>query len=378
MKYRLLLLCVFLLIVSPLYAQPQAQSITDPATGVTYIVERYIAANYPVSMVFTPDGRLFYTEKTTGNVRLVSPEGVVQRQPVITLPTSALAERGMLGITLDPHYAENGMIWVAHTAEATARDYAALNLVRFHEENGIGSGPEVMWSIPLDTNALIHMGGNVYFDREGYLYFSVGDHENPGNSQNLDTPMGAIHRFEVTADGLVIPADNPFEGNSIYAYGLRNPFDYTFDPFVTDHIRIFATENGDKCDDEVNLIIAGFNYGAGDNYTCGGTAEGVDMAFYMPPLVSYTPTEAPTGIVVYNHDAIPQWQGDVFFCAWNSGKIRRIELSESRMRMSHIYDVPIGNAQCRIDLTIGPEGGLYFSTVDETGGAIYRLLPGGH
>lgn len=366
-----------LVVILPLFRFPaaaqQPPTFTDPETGVSYTVERYLVANYPVALVFAPDGRLFYTEKTTGNVRVVSPEGELQQEPVITLPTSAIAERGMLGIELDPNFEENGIIWVAHTAEATARDYAALNIVRFREEDGIGSDPEIMLSIPLETNALIHMGGNIHFDDQGLLYFSAGDQENPANSQDLTNLMGAISRFEVTADGLIPAPDNPFEDSPIYAYGLRNPFDFVIDPY-SERVRIFAVENGDKCDDEVNVILPQFNYGAGDNYTCGGTAEGIDMAFYMPPLVSYTPTEAPTGILVYDHDAISEWQGDVFFCAWNNGKIRRMVLNESRSRAGSIHELPIGDAQCRIDIAIGPEGGLYFAMVGAEGGAIYRLL----
>lgn len=337
-----------------------------------YTVERYIVANYPVALAFAPDGRLFYTEKNTGSVRVVSAEGEVQDAPVITLPTSAVAERGMLGIALDPDFAENGLIWVAHVAEATARDFPALNIVRFHETEG---NPEVMFSITLETNALIHMGGNLHFDAEGRLYFSAGDQEDPANSQDLTTPMGAIHRFDVTDEGLVPAEGNPFEDSSIYAYGLRNPFDFAIDPI--DPGRIFATENGEHCDDEVNLILPGFNYGAGPDYTCGRTAADIDLAFYQPPLVSYTPTEAPTGITVYDHDAIPEWQGDVFYCTWINGKLRRMILNERRTGVAEIQEIDLGDVQCRIDIAVGPEGGLYFSMVGSGGGAIYRLLPEG-
>ncbi len=369
---NLILLIQFALVTMLAHAQ---ETITDPESGVTYIVERYTVANYPVALAFAPDGRLFYTEKNTGNVRVIRPDGEVHPEPVLNLPTSALAERGMLGIALDPDYETNGHIWLMHVREATPRDYAALNLVRFVEESGLGHDPEVMFSIPLENKALIHMGGNIGFDSSGDLYISVGNMEIAAHAQNLDTPQGAIHRFAVTDDGLVPAESNPFADSSIYAYGLRNPYDFAIDP-LSDSTRIFAVENGDQCDDEVNVVFAQFNYGAGENYTCGGVADGTDMAFYMPPLVAYTPTIAPTGIVVYDHEGIPEWHGNVFYCAWNTGTIYRMILNEQRTQAKAIYELPIGAAaQCRIDITIGPEGGLYFSTVGEEGGAIYRLLP---
>lgn len=342
--------------------------------GITYTVERYITANYPVALAFAPDGRLFYTEKTTGNVRVVGADGVLQPEPVITFTISALAERGMLGIALDPDYENNGFIWVVYTAEATSRDYPANKLVRFHEADGIGTDPQEFLSIPLKEGGLIHNGGNIHFDADGLLYLTVGNYEDPANSQDLSVIPGKIHRFAVTEDGLVPAPDNPFPDSSIYAYGLRNSWDFDFDPATG---FIFATENGDHCDDEINLILPGFNYGAGPDYTCGGTAAGVDITRHLKPLIAFTPTEAPTGILVYDHEAVPQWQGKLFFCIWNDGypSLRMITLNEGRNRVERVEEINLGTARCRIDIEIGPEGGLYFSSVGEEGGAIYRLLP---
>lgn len=357
-----------------LAAPPDMQSpvMTDAASGVQYTIEKYLTANYPVSLAFAPDGRLFYTEKTTGNVRVVSPEGILQREPVIHLETSAVVERGMLGIALDPDYATNGYIWVYHTAAATARDYASNRVVRFREENGVGSDPQIMLDIPLVNQTVMHNGGNLHFDDEGFLYVSVGDYENAANAQDMETLQGKIHRFMVTDAGLVPAPGNPFAGSSIYAFGLRNPYDFTFDPLTG---RIFATENGPTCDDEVNLILPGFNYGWGENYRCVGT-DPVDLDFYAPPLLSLTPTEAPTGIIIYNHPAIPEWQSDLFFCGWNFGILRRVELNDARTQVTAVHELDLGDVQCRIDLEVGPEGALYFVSVNATeGGAIYRLVP---
>lgn len=364
--------CALTFSITLLLALFSAAAQTDVFTdrGVTYTVERYVTANYPVALAFAPDGRLFYTEKITGNVRVVSADGELQREPVITLPVDALMERGMLGIALDPDYAENGHIWVVHTHPATARDWPANNLVRFREQNGRGADPEVMLSLPIENGNLLHNGGNVHFDSEGYLYLSVGDYGDAASAQNLDTAQGKIHRFVVTNDGLRPAPGNPFENNSIYAYGLRNPWDFAFDPETG---RLFATENGEQCDDEINLILPGFHYGWGENYTCGGTAQGVNLARYLPPLISYTPPEAPTGITFYDHEAAPEWRGHLFFCTWNSGRIVHAVLDERRTAVEEFHEMDTGEATCRIDIVVGPDGAFYFSTVSENSGAIYRL-----
>jgi len=351
------------LLLAALWLAPQTLQ-----AEVQYTVERLIPANYPVALAFAPDGRLFYTEKNTGDVRVVGADGVLQREPVIHLNTSGLVERGMLGIALDPDYQHNGYIWVYHTAEGTARDYPANQIVRFHEANGVGSDPQVMLSVPITNGMLEHNGGNLHFDSNGILYVSIGDYGDAANAQNLDTIPGKIHRFQVIDNGLEPAEGNPFPDSSIYAYGLRNSFDFTFDPLTG---RIFATENGLHCDDEINLILPGFNYGWGADYTCVGMGM-VSVQRYAPPLVSYTPTIAPTGIVVYNHPAAPEWDGQLFFCAWNPGAMQRVTLNDARTQIVDIEPVDLRGFMCRIDVEVGPEGALYFTDP----GGIYRLMPG--
>lgn len=335
-----------------------------------YSVERYALANYPVSLVFAPDGRLFYTEKATGNVRVINADGHTQPDPVINLPSDSLVERGLLGITLDPNYAENGMIWTVHTAPGTSRDWPANQVVRFHEENGVGSDPEVMFSVPITNGELKHNGGGIHFDADGLLYVSFGDYGDAANAQDLSVIPGKIHRFEVTEDGLVPAPDNPFPDSSIYAYGLRNTFAFTFDPFGD---ALFGSENGFKCDDEINLILPGKNYGWGPDYgeQCFGT-EMLDLPDYMPPMLSLSPTVGMTGITVYAGTMFPDWEGQIFFCEWNSGTMQRVLLDESRTAVETMEQVDLGEYFCRIDVTVGTDGALYFTDP----GGIYRISSG--
>ena len=349
------------------------RAIIDPQTLVRYRVEQFIPANFPVGMAFAPDGSLFYNEKTTGSVRRVLPDGTLQRAPVVTLPTNALQERGMLGLALAPDFAESQTIYVVHTREGTARDWPANNLVRLRLEEGLAIEQEVLLSVPITNGQLMHNGGNIHFDSEGHLFFSLGDYSEAAHAQDLSTPQGAIHRFIVTEEGLLPAPGNPFgEANSIWAYGLRNPFDFTIDPFSN---ALFVAEVGPSCDDEINRVLPGMNYGWGVDYRCVGTDPIEGLADYMPPLLSFTPVIAPTGIIVYDHPAIPEWEGYLFFCDWIFGEMQRVVLNDERDAVLAVFPVDLGGVQCRIDLVIGPEGALYFGTVGSGGGAIMRLVP---
>jgi glucose/arabinose dehydrogenase len=357
-------------------AAQQSEVFSDIPTNILYRVERYVLANFPVGMVFAPDGRLFYNEKTTGNVRVVMPDGKQQIEPVISFPTDSLQERGMLGIALDPDFENNSLMYIVHTRVGTARDYPSNQLVRFRLEDNRGVDPEVLLSMPITTGDLLHNGGNVHFDRDGYLYLSTGDNGDAANGQDLSVMQAKIHRFQVTPEGLQPAPGNPFgDDSSVFAYGLRNPFDFTFDPYTGN---IFAAEVGPNCDDEIDLILPGYNYGWSDTYDCPGMEPitGLPDPYGIPLITTgKNEVEAPTGILVYDHDTFEAWKGSLFYCNWVNGKMRRVVLDETRLQIETIYDIDTGDTGCRIDLVIGPEGGLYYSTVGDFGGAIMRLVP---
>ena len=190
-RTRVIFLLLVICLAAPISGQDADAVYTDPVSGARYSVERYTTATYPVSMAFAPDGRLFYTEKNDRQrqhgFRRWASDSV---SPSFPYRRSAIAERGMLGITLDPDYLNNGYIWIAHSREATAVDFAEFHIVRFHEQDGRGDDPQIMYALPLENNALIHLGGNLQFDADGALFVSIGNHENPANSQDLDTPTG--------------------------------------------------------------------------------------------------------------------------------------------------------------------------------------------
>lgn len=321
-------------------------------------------ANFPVALAFAPDGRLFYTEKNTGAVRVVV-NGSLQPQPVIQLPTDGFFERGMLGIAIDPHFEDNHFIWIYHTL----KDPLLNRVVRFREENGRGFDPVEVFTSPIQGPGN-HNGGNLHFGPDGMLYVTIGEDANPSHAPDLNEVRGKIHRFDPTAPLSAAP-DNPFIADpnvgvkSIYAYGLRNSFDFTFDPLTG---WLWATENGPRCDDEINLIVPGGNYGWRPEYPCGDT----DPLFNTPfqALLRYDSPPALTGIEFYTGARLTGWENDLFFCAWNDGRLRHAKLTPERNGLASVAEVDLGEAACRIDVRTGPDGALYFTSNE----AIYRIV----
>jgi glucose/arabinose dehydrogenase len=229
-------------------------------------------------------------------------------------------------------------------------------VVRFTEVNGVGQDQVTIFTSPA-VGPGNHNGGNIHFGPDGKLYVSIGEDANPANSQDLSVKNGKIHRLN--ADGS-IPADNPFYGQprvegSIYAYGLRNSFDFDFDPVTG---VLFASENGPDCDDEVNRILPGYKYGWRPDYPCDDTDPTYNT---IPALWRWTPTIAPTGITFYRGTQLPDLANHLFLCGYNDGLLRMLELNTGRTQITQevIQSLPAG-VSCNQDVETGPDGGLYF------------------
>jgi aldose sugar dehydrogenase len=410
-----LALAFFVAVATPALADP------PPAETTTEVYAE--GRSFPVAMAFAPDGRLFYTEKGVGAsnspevMTLSGSPGALTEVEWLSVPgVNSEGERGLLGITLDPDFATNGYVYLFYTNA----DPLANRVVRYTEQRaGAGAGTadpaselvlmEVPISAQVDATNSNHNGGNIHFGPDGYLYVTHGELGRfPAWSQDITAPFdpggsftdepsaapGKIHRLDVdNADpadqpnAAPAPADNPFfdDGNPlvgnddrIWTFGHRNSFDFTFDlydpPGATGPTgTLFATENGPGCNDEILRVVEGYNHRWPLDNSCPSTPQDAtgpnpgDPA--IPPLAVYPSTIAPTGIVVYN-GSIPEWQGDVFFCAINTNNLYHAELNASRtafVAAPEAVDLPEG--ACGLDVENGPNGALYFATTS----AIYRI-----
>lgn len=331
------------------------------------------ALTQPVAMAFDPDGRLFFIERD-GAVRLIVSD-TLQPSPVITFNVDTCFERGLVGLALDPNFAENHYMYVQYTSFSDCGDTFS-NVARFVEQNGTGLNPTVIFSTSF--TGVYHTGNNIHFGPDGKLYISTGDNLDAATAQNVTDAHGKMHR--INPDGS-IPADNPVFTQtgalpSLYAIGLRNSFDFTFDTIVTG--RIFATENGPSCDDEVNRIEAGWNYGWRAQYPCDDSyPRGPSPQYNTSPPFWYVPLGpccvAPTGIDVYSGTLIPQWQNDLFVCTYNDGYLHHFYLSDDR-RYYTASNVVEG-VTCNMDLQTAQNGSVYYIQSGGTySGTIKRLV----
>lgn len=326
-----------------------------PVTSRPIRVETLLSnLNFPVALAFAPDGRLFYNELRTGQVRVVS-NGVLQAQPFATLPVETSGERGLLGLTFDPQFASNGFVYVFVSDPSGVQ-----RVVRFADMNGTGVSPAIIVdNLPSNTN---HNGGSIGFGPDGKLYVSLGDSLNPANAQDPTSLAGKILRYN--ANGTV-PTDNPFGAtNPAFNLGLRNSFDFAFHPQSG---VIYASENGQDCDDELNRIVRGGNYGWRPNYPCGDANPQ-----FVAPLTRFNPVIAPTGVTFYTSSVIPQFQGSLFMVDFNEGRVRRFVVNEAQQGMITETEVVVaGGMGNLLDIVPGPDGALYFSSTT----AIFRIIP---
>ena len=368
MKQVLILIAASLLTVAcSTVAGPTEQPSVPTQPTLKLVPDRLATIDFPVAMAMAPDGRLFITERN-GTVQVLDMNNGLLSQ-VISLPTDTKGERGLIGIALDPNFDENHYIWIYHTApaETSQSDSVPQNrIVRFTEQDGIGKNPQVAFSLPIprDSHGFIfgmHNGGNLHFGPDGMLYVTIGDYGNAANSQNMNSIPGKIHRF-IADVPLGIPDDNPFAGKSVYAMGLRNSFDFTFDPLSG---ALLATENGPECDDEINLIVPAGNYGWGPNTQCGGVTDAPDQGNSLrSPLITFTPTVALTGIIVYQGEVFPEWNGKLIACAWKGGDMYLATLNEARNEIVSIEEIVTSTAGCNTDLLMTSSGGLLTATAN--------------
>jgi glucose/arabinose dehydrogenase len=317
-------------------------------------------ANFPSAMAFAPDGtKLFYTERFTGNIRVYD---LMARQllptPFATVQvfSTGFDERGLLGIAADPEFAINAFVYVLHHRSASSG-----RITRFTDVDDVGTVPTILVD-DLPAN-FVHNGGYLGFGHDGKLYVTIGDNGIAANAQDLTVIPGKVHRFN--ADG-TIPSDNPIPGSSIWSSGLRNSFGFSFHPVTGS---LLLSEAGPTSNDEINRIVKGGNYGWPTALGCAGDAR------FSDPLLAFTPVVTPNGNLVFASNRYPaEFLYNLFLGEWNTGRIRRSVLIGSPDTGAEpptaFLDLPGDNI---LDLKMGPDGNLWFSTPTSIRRVVYSL-----
>ena len=313
-------------------------------------------AEAPVSLAFAPDGRLFYNELRTGRIRIVE-NGRLAEEPFASLQVvsqSGYSEHGLLGLALDPDFASNHYVYVLYGEPDQNGDPRRQRVVRFTDVDGVGQDMTVILDDLPISKGCCHNGGRIAFGPDGKLYVSIGDTGDSSLSQNKESLAGKILRFN--PDGS-IPADNPFVGSPVYALGIRNSFGLAFHPVTG---ALFIDETGPAGFDELDIIQAGGNYGWPEAKGMAGLSQYIDPIWAAGP-VSVTPT----GMTFYTGDLLPIPRNDLLRCTYNAGKLEHVKMAPS---FDHIDGIEDTGLACSLDVKVGPDGALYFSTMD----TIYR------
>jgi aldose sugar dehydrogenase len=338
-------------------------SVSQPLPGGLQLQSVLPSLNFPVGMSLAPDGRVFFNERLTGAIRIINPQWQLVNQPFCQLTVATSGEQGLLGLTLDPNFAQNHFVYVYYTEVGAARN----RVVRYTDSSGqCTNQTTILDTLPVSGN---HNGGIIQFGPDGKLYVIIGDSENPANSQSLTTLAGKILR--VNPDGSA-PLDNPFindanaNAKKVFSFGHRNSYGFTFHGH-TGHL--WETENGPGDNDEINRIVSGGNYGWP---TVGGIANNPN---FLNPILAYTPTIAPTGIIAIpaNSTVYPAaYRNNLLFVDFNSGRMRRIVLSGADLTQlgasSIAYNGGSGNL---LSLMLGADGFVYVSNTS----AIFKVAP---
>lgn len=263
----------------------------------------------PITLVFSRDGRAFFSERITGNVwEIIGKEDyrLIKHLPVIN--ATGHHEAGVLGIALDPKFDKNGYIYAYYTSGDDIK-HASNNVVRFAADNS--SEKMLISGIP---GGYIHNGGIIAFGPDNKLYVGVGVANTlKEKSQDKSYLGGKILR--INSDGS-IPSDNPFSNSPVYSLGHRNIFGLAFHPKTG---MLYACDVGPDSDDEIDIIQSGGNYGWPEVMGYANDSR------FISPIVTYTPTITPTQSVFYDND--------LYFGSYNEGNIHKISFSEDGSRV---------------------------------------------
>ncbi len=352
--------------------------------------------SHPTAFAAPADGsgRLFICEQE-GRIRVVQ-NGQLLAQPYLDISGEVLKhdgydERGLLGLAFHPQFKQNGKFYLYCSLPASgANNRSAVREYTVDPAKNTATQNKMRTVIEYAQPEANHNGGDLKFGADGFLYIAAGDgggandrHGEIGNGQNLNTLLGKILRIDVNAAPYVIPKDNPFVGKSgarpeIFAYGLRNPWRFSFDRGTG---RLFAGDVGQNDYEEVDIITAGGNYGwrVREGLHAKNTSDPKPENL-IDPIVEYPHPEgiSVTGGFVYRGQALPALKGQYIFADWmgpvwaltdTGGKQwRRESLSISR---------PAGYWQV---YSFGEDqaGELYILAVllDSDKGALFKIVPG--
>ncbi len=329
----------------------------------------------PWGMAFLPNGDLLFTERQ-GTMRIIR-DGQLLEQEVQGVPeVKARGQGGLFDLELHPDYESNGWIYFTFSSpvkEGEEGSGANTALARARLESMELVDLEVLFKAAPNYGKNHHYGGRIAFDKDGFLFLSIGDRGGRDEVHNLSNFRGKILRFH---DDGSVPEDNPFVNvdsahPEIYSLGHRNPQGLT-----ERGGQIWEHEHGPKGGDEINLIQPGHNYGwpiitYGINYTGTIITEDTAMSGMDQPVTYWVPSIAPCGMDFIESERYGDWDGDLLVGSLKFRYLVRCEMDGNEVVGQEILLENIGRVRT---ITQGPDGYVYLGI--EGPGMIVKLVPG--
>jgi glucose/arabinose dehydrogenase len=312
--------------------------------------------SFPVDMAWVKGTkRFFFTEKNTGKVRIMQGKRLLGRA-CVNLDVASSGEQGALGIVLHPRFKRNKWLYVMYTHSS-----GEMRVTRFTvNSNRCRRAKHILTGVPASSG--YHNGGQLEFVGKK-LFVSTGENHSAAAAQDTNNRLGKILRYN--ANGTV-PDSNPFKSLTgaplpVWSYGHRNPFGLAVRPGT---FRLYETENGPSCDDELNRIRKGRNYGWGSGYECGTRGVGDNP---KRPLRRWSDIIVPTDPTWYvgklkalrNNLFVPDFEGGLHKIIMNR---RGSRVREDRIIYRHAEGI--------VDVSRGPGKWLYFLTPT----SIFRIV----
>ena len=361
----------FLLVVAGCSAGPSQSA--QPASARPFKVAEVATFDAPWAMDFLPGSgvRMTSTALVTnkgGGLWLIDVNSG-QKQEVSGVPAVKAAGQGGLGdVVAHPGFAGNQRVYLSFAEAGPAGvSGAALGYGRliFGEGQPRLEGFKVIWRQAPKVTGNGHFGHRIAFAPDGTIYLSSGDRQKMQPAQDRDSDLGKI--IHLTDEGQRI-------GGRFYTMGHRNPLGIAFAPDG----RLWSVEMGPQGGDELNLIVAGRNYGwpeasYGSHYGGADIPDGHEARGFEEPTLWWNPVVSPGGMIIYTGDLFPQWKGDALIGALSGQALLRVDIDGDQARKADQWDM---DARIRA-VDQGPRGEVYLLQDGPSGGRLLRLEPAG-
>ena len=355
---------LFLFVVIPVSGQPPVLRSAFHDYRVVTVAD---GLDHPWSIAFLPGGDMLVTERP-GRLRIVR-QGTLLADPAPGVPeVFAEGQGGLLDVVPHPDFASNRLLYLSFSKPSADGSQGTTAVVRGRFENDRITGIEQIFEAVSQGRG--HYGSRLAFDRDGFLFITVGERQAPARgdleahpAQDLTNHHGTTIRLH--DDGRV-PADNPFADRvdalpEIWSYGHRNPQGLAIHPETGD---VWLTEHGPQGGDELNLVLPGLNYGwpvvgYGVNYRSGSAIhEGTHREGMKPPVHFWVPSIATSGLLIYTGDRFPEWRGNMFVGGMAGEQLARLTMDGQQVEIEETLVHGMGRIR---DVRQGPDGYIYLA-----------------